>query len=187
MRAPLGMDWELSWRADPRAAALADRHYSRQKPGSAQFMPPAGCCVLYAKSLTGGEAVWGTSTPFARFVKHAWAGAWMCSIFRNEGAGVASDLIRQAVAASRAVILTRPRHPCDVPPLGVVTFIDRTKVKPTKVRGIEVYGWTFRQAGFREVGETDAGLLALQLLPEDCPEPISPHLHNGHYYLPRAA
>ena len=159
--------WTLSHRADPRCCALADRHYSRQKVGSPQFMPPGGCVVLYAGSPGAGEAVWGTSTPFAEYVRHEWAGAWMCSIFRNEGAGKASDLIREAVAATRAVA-------GDPPALGMVTFIHRAKVRPTKVRGACVFGWTYRQAGFREVGETRGGLLALQLLPEDMPDPVNP-------------
>jgi hypothetical protein len=158
---------------------LADRHYSRQKIGSPQFMPPGGCVVLYALTRDGGQAVWGTSTPFARYVKHEWAGAWMCSIFRNEGAGQASELIRQAVAATRAVI-------GDPPSQGMVTFIDRKSVRPYicgPERTRAIWGQTYRQAGFKEVGETKGGLLALQLLPEDMPDPISPHGHNGQCYL----
>lgn len=34
------MIWEKSWKADPRARQVADRHYNRQKPGSPQFVPP---------------------------------------------------------------------------------------------------------------------------------------------------
>jgi len=52
-----------------------------------------------------------------------------------------------------------------------MTFIDRNKVRPTKVRGKEVWGWTYRKAGFVEVGETKGGLLALQLLPDAMPQP----------------
>lgn len=51
----------------------------------------------------------------------------------------------------------------------MITFVDRRKVKPTRVRGKDVWGWTYRKAGFREVGETKGGLLALQLLPADMP------------------
>jgi len=157
--------WEISHRADPRAAALADRHYSRQKIGSPQFMPPGSCMVLYAETCTG-RAVWGTSAPFAEYVKHRWAGAWMCSIFRNEGAGVASQMILEAVAATVAFYGTPPAH-------GMLTFIDRAKVKPTLVRGSEVWGWTYRKAGFVEAGETKGGLLALQLPPGAMPPPQS--------------
>lgn len=155
------MDWCLSHRADPAAAKLADRHYNRQKPGTPQFVPPGRCLVL----LTGcARAFWITSWPFAEYVKHAWAGAWVCSAFRSEGAGRASDLIRDAVAATRS-------HYGEPPELGMITFIDRAKVKPTKRRSELVWGWTWEQAGFRAVGQTKGGLLALQLLPADMPPP----------------
>lgn len=101
------MIWEMSHRADPRACHLADRHYSRQKVGSPQFMPPGSCVVFYAETATGA-AVWGTSAPLAQWVKHRWAGAWMCSIFRNEGAGVASEMIVEAVAATLAFYRSPP-------------------------------------------------------------------------------
>jgi hypothetical protein len=179
------MRWELTTRADRRCAALADRHYSRQKVGSAQFMPPGGCVVLYAGRPGDGEAVWGTSTPFAEYVKHEWAGAWMCSIFRNEGAGLATDLIKEAIAATRAVV-------GDPPTLGLVTFINRKHVKPFISRKRSgavraIYGQTYRQAGFREVGETKGGLLALQMLPTDMPDPVEPHGFQGTFYLDRRA
>jgi hypothetical protein len=53
----------------------------------------------------------------------------------------------------------------------MVTFVDREKVKPTRVRGKDVWGWTYLKAGFRECGETKVNkLLPLQLLPEDMPD-----------------
>lgn len=90
----------------------------------------------------------------------------MCSAFRNEGAGVASELIRDAVAATRA-------YYGDPPPLGMVTFINRAKVRPTMVHGAPTWGRTYALAGFRPVGETKGGLLAMQLLPEDMPPPVA--------------
>jgi hypothetical protein len=75
------MQWRISDRADPEARALADRHYNRQKPGTPQFVPPGRCLVLVCD-----KAFWVTSWPFAEYTKHAWAGAWVCSAFRNEGA-----------------------------------------------------------------------------------------------------
>lgn len=87
----------------------------------------------------------------------------MCSAFRNEGAGRASDLIRDAVAATCAV-WEPPAH-------GMVTFINRDKVRPTKVRGRDVWGWTWKQVGFEECGETAGGLLALRLSPDAMPAP----------------
>lgn len=155
------MIWELSNRADPKARELADRHYNRQKPGTPQFVPPGRCLVLYAETATG-KAFWVTSWPYPQYVKHEWAGAWICSAFRNEGAGIASELIREAVAATVSYFGTPP-------PQGFITFVDRKKVKPTMVHGKPTWGRTYELAGFKPVGETKGGLLALQLLPQDMP------------------
>ena len=155
------MKWCLSHRADPVACQIADRHYNRQKPGTPQFVPPGSCLVLLTDCA---RAFWVTSWPIAEYVKHAWAGAWICSAFRSEGAGTASELILQAIAATRA-------HYGDPPALGMVTFIDRDMVRPIMARGEPVWGWTWRKAGFREVGETKGGLLAMQLLPDAMPGP----------------
>lgn len=155
--------WRLSWRTDPRARALADRHYSRQTVGAEGFVPPGRCLVLWRPG-----AYWVTSWPFAEFVRHRWGGAWVCSAFRRESApGKASDLIRAAVAC------TRWRYPA-VPPLGMITFISRDHVRPVKVRGVATWGRTWLLAGFEPDGETEGGLLAFRLRPERMPEPSAP-------------
>jgi len=151
--------WLKSHRADPLARVLADRHYNRQKIGSPQFVPPGRCAVFLHESH---KAFWVTSYPFAEYVKHAWAGAWICSAFRSECAGKASDLILSALSATRA-------HFGDPPPLGLVTFINRAKVTPISVRGVPTWGWTYRKAGFHVCGETKGGLLALQIDPDSMP------------------
>lgn len=158
--------WRYSHRADVRSRIIADRHYNRQKIGSPQFVPPGRCAVFYARTPSG-EAFWVTSWPFAEYVKHAWGGAWICSAFRNEGAGRASEMIRQAVAATRSLM-------GEPPSLGMITFVDRKKVTPTKVHGRDVWGWTYLKAGFEEVGETKGGLLVLQLLPGAMPAAARP-------------
>ena len=56
----------------------------------------------------------------------------------------------------------------------MVTFVDRDQVRPTKVRGREVWGWTWLRAGFEPDGETQGGLLAFRLPPERMPEPAPP-------------
>lgn len=160
------MIWQQSTRADPSSRDLADRHYNRQSIGSAQFVPPGRCVVLFARSDTG-KAFWVTSWPFAEYTKHAWAGAWVCSAFRNENCGKASELIRDAMAATRHEF-------GDPPDLGMITFLDRGKVKPTMVRGVETWGRTWAMAGFRHVGETKGGLMAWQILPSDMPVAIPP-------------
>lgn len=154
------MAWEIAHRADPRCVALADRHYSRQKPGTPQFVPPGRCLVLYAKTETG-EALWVTSWPFAKYVKHAWAGAWVCSIFRNEAAGLASELIRDAVSATRA-------YYGEPPPLGVITF-----VQPKAIRSVNP-GACFKHAGWQIAGAAKDGKPCLQQLPHEMPPPVAP-------------
>ena len=165
-----GMRWCASNRADPAAARLADRHYNRQKIGAPQFAP-TGSCVVFLTDCA--RAFWITSNPLAEWVKHAWAGAWINSAFRQEKAGKASELIRQAVAATRA-------HYGEPPSLGMVTFIDRKKVQPTMVRGVPVWGWSYRKAGFVDAGETKGGLLALQLLPAAMPGPRGARARSTH-------
>jgi hypothetical protein len=107
VQGPMIQRWHLSWRADPRARTLADRHYNRQSVGAAQFVPPGRCLVLLTKAA---DALWITSWPFAAYVQHAWSGAWMCSAFRNESPHryLSSELIREAVAATRAVFAPPP-------------------------------------------------------------------------------
>lgn len=151
--------WRRSHRFDPPAVALADRHYNRQKPGSPQFMPPGSCRVLLADNA---KAVFGLSFPKPEFVKHAWAGAWICSIFRNEGAGpLASQMIRDALAHMQTEYA--------VPQLGCVTFVDPRKVPGILERGERIKGFCFHKAGFKAVGETKGGLIAWQLLPDRMP------------------
>jgi len=147
--------WRLSHRYDRHALPLANRHYNRQKPDTPQFVPPGRCLVLTAVS---GPALWVTSWP--AFSQHAWSGAWVNTLFRNEGAGLSSELIREAVAATRA------RWP-DVPSQGMVTFVD-----PTKIRRKRDPGRCYLRAGFRYVGITkERGYIVLQLVPADMPEP----------------
>ena len=152
------MTWRISNRADPEAVKIADRHYNRQKPGTPQFVPPGRCVVLLSVC---GLALWVTSWPYAEYVKHAWAGAWVNSLFRNEGAGLSSELIVSAVSATRSIWVP--------PPLGIVTFVDADKVKRKRDPGR-----CYRRAGFQHVGFTKAGLWAFQMKPEDMPPPVAP-------------
>lgn len=150
------MNWELSDRCEPRARRLADRHYNRQSIGAPNFVPPGRCLVLVTSSE---DAFWVTSWPFAEWVRHAWAGAWVCSAFRNEGDTLSSLLIREAIAATRAV--------WEPPELGMVTFVNAAKVRHKRDPGR-----CFLRAGFRPCGETKGSLLAFQMVPSDMPEPV---------------
>jgi hypothetical protein len=155
------MIWEVSTRFARRALPLADRHYNRQKPGTPQFVPPGRCIVLMSKC---GRALWVSSWPLAEFTRHEWAGAWMNTMFRNEGAGLSSELIGSAVAATRAIW-------GEPPGLGMVTFIDASKVRKKRDPGR-----CYLRAGFELVGATKVNaLLALQLVPSRMPDAEAPN------------
>jgi hypothetical protein len=150
------MRWHLSHRFDPRALPLADRHYNRRKVGSPQFVPPGRCLVMLTRDA---DALWVTSYPFKEYVRHAWAGALVCSLFRNESEFLSSELIREACAATAA---TWP-----IPPLGMITFVDAKKTRPKRDPG-----FCYLRAGFVNVGTTKKeGLVALQLTPDKFPPP----------------
>lgn len=166
------MSWLLSDRFDPRAAEIADRHYNRRKVGSPQFAPPGRCLVLRTKNY---DALWITSWPLAEYVRHAWAGAWVCSCFRNENqynrknknGHLSSRLIAEAVAATRWY--TRHVWLAEEPALGFITFVDTSKVRSKQP------GACYRAAGWQEVGYTKShDLLALQLLPAAMPAACMP-------------
>lgn len=89
----------------------------------------------------------------------------MCSCFRNEGLLRSSDLIREAVAVSRYIW-------GDPPEIGMVTFVDTTKVRKKRD-----WGRCYLKAGFKNVGHTKGGLVALLLEPRDFPIPQPPANH----------
>lgn len=75
---------------DVEACLLADKHYSRQKVGTNQFMPPGKTMILRSAE---GDVVFGW----------LWQGkrddgerGHNCSIFRNESDRLSSDIILEA-------------------------------------------------------------------------------------------
>lgn len=153
------MNWHRSNRGDRMALPLADRHYNRQKPGTPQFVKPGACRVF----LTSDEsALWVSSFQRPDLVKHAWAGCWENSIFRNEGPVLSSQLIREGVAATL--------HDWGTPPPGgIITFVD-----PKKIKAKRDPGYCYIRAGFVAVGWTAGGLIVLQLSPAAMPNPEPP-------------
>jgi hypothetical protein len=89
-----GGTWLQVWDGNPTAAALYDRHYSRnpKSRGDPRFAGPGEKIVLLtprARALF----VW------RKFISKDGQQGVNCAIFRNEGAGRSSDLIRAACAA----------------------------------------------------------------------------------------
>jgi hypothetical protein len=154
-------NWRVSYRADPLAAALADRHYSRRRIGARQFAPPGRALVLVTHNA---DALFVMSHQRPEFTRHAFPGAWVCSLFRNESHTLSSRLITDALAVTR--FLFGP-----VPTAGVITFVDPRQVKQKRHPG-----FCFRRVGFREVGRTRRGLIVLRLTPPELP-PAHPPAH----------
>lgn len=154
------MMWLKAHRFHPQALELADRHYSRGKPGSSQFVAPGSCIVLVSSCR---RALWVSLWQRPEFVKHAWPGTWENKLFRNEGAGVASELIRTAVAITRAI--------WTVPAGGIISMVDPKRVRPIARRGQKIFGYCYLKAGFQHVGFTAGGLWVWQMAPDRMPEP----------------
>jgi hypothetical protein len=134
--------WRVSAKFDPAAARLADRHYSRRKPGSPQFMPPGQTLILITPAA---DAVFGWWRPHPRSGLRAMNGldGWTCTIFRNEGPILSSRLI---LAAERELLALH-----DVGPDGLLTYVFDAKVRSVNP------GACFKAAGWRRVGRSADG------------------------------
>jgi hypothetical protein len=156
--------WWRSWKADPVAVAIAADHYSRRRrarPTQRQWCPPGRGVPLRVLDWTG-TALWHTHWPAADLAMHGRGDAWICSIFRNLGAGLSSALIVDALAVTRDEL-------GDPPAGGTITFVDETEIQSPNP------GYCFKVVGFRPIGRTkDRGLLTLWLPPDEHPPPAPP-------------
>ncbi|AYB39993.1 hypothetical protein [Brevibacillus laterosporus] len=143
------MSWVQIHKGDKRALELADRHYTRQKPGSNQFCRPGKNLVL----LTEDEkALWVT---WCGIRDDGW-NAWECTIFRNEGSYLSSHLIVMALGITK--------HLWGVPPAdGIITYV-----------GAHLKGGCFHAAGFKKAGWSKKGKLLLQLPIDRMPPALQP-------------
>ena len=134
--------WTVVGKFDPRAAALADRHYSRRKVGSPQFMPPGQTLVLLSDDE---QAVFGWWRPHPASGLRAMNGldGWTCTIFRNESPALSSTLI----LAAELELLSQ--HDCG--PDGLITYVWDARVRSTNP------GACFKAAGWRRLGRSADG------------------------------
>lgn len=158
--------WWVTTRGDDAARQLANRHYSRQHAESKGFVQPGRSLVLITEDK---QAVWVTMWPFAQYVRHAWAGAMSCSLFRNEGPLLSSDLIREAVQRTIEHWHTSPKWSCDPwPEMGIVTFVDASKTRKKRDPG-RCYlkaGWTYARNDDGTKAKTKSGLFVLEYHPK---------------------
>lgn len=136
--------WVKVTKFDPRTAALADRHYSRRKVGSPQFMPPGQTLIL----LSDDEAAvfgWWRPDPKSGIKAMNGLDGWTCTIFRNESLVHRSSTL--ILAAEQALI--SEGH--TIGPDGFITYVWDKKVKSANP------GYCFKLAGYKVRGRSADG------------------------------
>jgi hypothetical protein len=134
--------WVPVGKFTPAAAQLADSHYSRRRVGSPQFMPPGQTLVL----LTPDESAvfgWWRPHPDSGLVAMNGLDGWTCTIFRNTGPQLSSQLI---LAAERELL---GRYDCG--PDGLITYVFDRKVASVNP------GYCFKVAGWSVTGRSADG------------------------------
>lgn len=137
--------WLSSWKADPRALALYERHYSahRYMDGRrrAQFVGPGEQMVLLTVCCRA-LFVWVRNT--IERLDHQ--DGVNCTVFRNEGAGLSSELIREADDLAWQRWPSVRRH---------FTYVDDSKIQSRNP------GYCFLKAGWQRVGRSRIHRLTL--------------------------
>ena len=137
--APGSSHWRIAADGDPVALDLHSRHYSARTYADGRprrlIVGPGEKLVLVAHDDTA-MFVW------RRFISLDDQDGVSCSVFRNEGATLSSNLIREADAIADARWPVERRH--------------YTYVSPSRIRSTNP-GCCFRKAGWRTVGHTKGG------------------------------
>jgi hypothetical protein len=135
--------WIRTDKFDPACARLADDHYSRRTRGSPQFMPPGQTIVL---KTADERAVfgWWRPDPSTGLKQMNGLEGWTCTIFRNTGPMLSSDLV---LAAEQ--MLVNLRVTCG--PDGLITYVWDSKVRSSNP------GCCFLKAGWKKTGRSADG------------------------------
>ncbi len=138
--------WLTSHKADPRAVALHSRHYSARRYADGrqrrQFMPPGETMVLLTADC---RAVFGWQR--ARVERFDHQQGVCCTLFRNEGSILSSQLVAEADELAWARWPDEQRH---------FTYVDPAAVASANP------GYCFLMAGWRRCGVSKSGLLLLE-------------------------
>ena len=145
--------WLSVRRNDARAFGLWRHHYSAQKNwkwravGDTNILGPGECQVLLSQC---GRALfaWQHNTA-ERFDGQQGV---CCTVFRNEGAGLSSDLIREADELAWQRWPDQLRH---------FTYVDGAKTSRRRSKHAPP-GRCFIAAGWRECGRSKEGLVLLE-------------------------
>lgn len=144
-----GSPWVRANRADLDANAIYRRHYSARSCNSRQLVGPGSCIVLVTPDLRA-LFVW------RKFIDHAIPKqrGVNCAVFRNEGAGLSSDLILAAEPFARRRWPRAKRF---------YTYIDAERTAARRGRR-NPPGYCFIRAGYTPCGRTRGGLLIIKKL-----------------------
>jgi hypothetical protein len=123
-----------------RARMLADRHYSRQTVGANLFVGPGRKVVLMTED---GKALFAWRK--SKYRLDGQKGV-ECTIFRNEGPQLSSELIKEACLWAWYYW---PRE-------RLFTYVNAKKIKSNNP------GCCFIKAGWRKCGTSKAGLILLE-------------------------
>ena len=135
--------WVSVQKCDIRARLIADRHYSRQTVGSPQFTRPGKNIVLLLEDCSALWVSWKPANGIKRMDK---AGeVYECTIFRNEGDYLSSELIKSAVMETECIW----GKPLD----GWITYVADNKVLSSNP------GYCFLRAGWEKRGRNKKGNL----------------------------
>ncbi len=163
--------WRRIDHTDPRALEMADRHYSRQSPGTPEFTPSGHKIVLMHFAIDGTPAaLWASHRPApGKAERPDGRDCWACTMFRVEQRTVpASELITEATAITRGLWTPTPAD-------GFYTTINPRKVAPIKRRGKDVWGYCYLKAGWElQEDRTLARDLLILILPLAKLEAIEP-------------
>ena len=134
--------WIITHDRNPRAQEIADRHYSRKHPGSTKgFVGPGEKIVLISED---NRALFVWLYARAEMRGDGIDGAY-CSIFRNEGPILSSELIREAERFARE----------KWPDKQLFTYVNPKKIKSSKP------GYCFIKADWKLTGKNKSGKLLL--------------------------
>lgn len=131
--------WYLTDKGDPDCRRLADRHYTRQTPGSPHWCRPGHNLVLWAPAAV---FVWWVPAREVGASRMDHIDAVECTIFRNESPALSSDMVRDAVAC---VLNWEHVRPGDM----VVTAVGGAATARRRSRRA-LPGQCFRMAGWAE-------------------------------------
>lgn len=132
--------WDRTIKFDKRCALMADRHYSRRKIGSPQFMPPGQTIVLISKCERAVFG-WWRPDPKSGLVQMNGLDGWTCTIFRNESDLRSSDMILDAELA-----IGECGYGCGKD--GMITYVFDKKVASANP------GYCFKRAGWSVAGRS---------------------------------